>query len=178
MQHLLCADRVASRQAGTHFLLLLPSSGHTYFVTLRFSLQEIVTKDEDKKKKKKRNNHMPRAADLCFLYLHVSQNTALYRNAEKRTQQTGSRTESVTFDQLRKLEVGKCSRGSGSLSPSDSRWRGRTGSEAAPPPSTTSEAHNMWPLSQHGWDWLLFTEECLYSATRQVRKCLSDVKPS
>lgn len=39
----------SGRQAGTHFLLLLPSSGHTFFVTLRFSLQEIVTKDEDKK---------------------------------------------------------------------------------------------------------------------------------
>lgn len=37
------------QQAGTHFLLLLSSSGHTFFVTLRFSLQEIVTKDEDKK---------------------------------------------------------------------------------------------------------------------------------
>ena len=43
------AGRQAGRQAGTHFLLLLPSSGHTFFVTLRFSLQEIVTKDEDKK---------------------------------------------------------------------------------------------------------------------------------
>lgn len=49
LQHRLYADRVAGRQACTHFLLLLPSSGHTFFVTLRFSLQEIVTKDEDKK---------------------------------------------------------------------------------------------------------------------------------
>lgn len=35
-------------QAGTHFLLLLPSSGHTFFVTLRFTLPETA-KDEDKK---------------------------------------------------------------------------------------------------------------------------------
>lgn len=58
-----------------------PSSDHTFFVTLWFSLQEIVSKDEEKK------NHMPWAADLCFLYLRVSQNTALYRNSEKRPQQ-------------------------------------------------------------------------------------------
>lgn len=37
------------------------------------------------------------AADLCFLYLHVSQNTALYRNTEKRLQQKSSRTESFVF---------------------------------------------------------------------------------
>lgn len=42
-------EEQAGRQAGTHFLLLLLSSGHTVFVTLWFSLQEIVTKDEDKK---------------------------------------------------------------------------------------------------------------------------------
>lgn len=44
-----------------------------------------------------KNDHMPRAADLCFLYLHVSQNTALYRDSEKRPQQTSSRTESFVF---------------------------------------------------------------------------------
>lgn len=37
----------AGRQAPTS--CYLPSSGHTFFVKLRFSLQEIVTKDEDKK---------------------------------------------------------------------------------------------------------------------------------
>ena len=36
--------------------------------------------------------------------------------------------------------------------------------------------HNMWPLSQHGWDWLLFTEECLCSTTEQWGKHLSDGK--
>lgn len=87
------ADRVTGRQAGTHFLLLLSSSGHTFFVTLRFFLQEIVTKDEDQKK-----DHMPWAADLCFLYLHVSQKTALYRNTDKRPQQTSSRTETLSVD--------------------------------------------------------------------------------
>lgn len=74
----------------------MPSSGHTFFVKLRFSLQEIVTKVEDQKKKKNQNkirSHVL-AADLCFLYLHVSQNAALYRNTEKRLQQTSSRTES------------------------------------------------------------------------------------
>lgn len=40
---------------------------------------------------------MFRAADLCFLYLHVSQNAALYRNTEKRLQQTSWRTESFVF---------------------------------------------------------------------------------
>lgn len=44
---------------------------------------------------------------------------------------------------------------------------GQAGSEAALQPSATSEAHNMWPLSQHGWDWLLFTEECLCSTTEK-----------
>lgn len=47
--------------------------------------------------KKKKKNHMLLAADLCFLYLHVSQNTALYRNTEKRLQQKSSRTESFVF---------------------------------------------------------------------------------
>ena len=76
----------------------MPSSGHTFFVKLRFSLQEIVTKVEGpKKKKKKKKDHMLLAADLCFLYLHVSQNTALYRNLEKRLQQMSSRTESLSL---------------------------------------------------------------------------------
>lgn len=44
-----------------------------------------------------KNDHMPRAADLCFLYLRVSQNTALYRNSEKRPQQSSSRTEGFVF---------------------------------------------------------------------------------
>lgn len=42
--------------------------------------------------KMRKKHHMPWAADLCFLYLHVSQNTALYRNCEQRLQQTSSRT--------------------------------------------------------------------------------------
>lgn len=33
------------------------------------------------------SDHMPRAADLRFLCLHVSQNAALYRNTETRPQQ-------------------------------------------------------------------------------------------
>lgn len=49
-----CNTTEACWQSLRHFLLLLPSSGHTFFVKLRFSLQEIVTKAEDQKKKKKR----------------------------------------------------------------------------------------------------------------------------
>lgn len=45
------------------------------------------------------------AADLCFLYLHVSQNTALYRNTEKRLQQKSSRTESFVF--LAHMKIGQ-----------------------------------------------------------------------
>lgn len=93
LQHTLYADRVAGKRP-------LPSATAFLWSRLlwkvRFSLQEIVTKDEDKKKKKKRD-HMPRAADLCFLYLHVSQNTAIYRNTEKRPEQTSSRTEGFVF---------------------------------------------------------------------------------
>lgn len=40
---------------------------------------------------------MPWAADLCFLYLHVSQNAALYRNTEKKLQQGSSRTNGIVF---------------------------------------------------------------------------------
>lgn len=43
--------------------------------------------------KTKKKDHMPWAADLCFLYLHVSQNAALYRNTEKKLQHAISRTE-------------------------------------------------------------------------------------
>lgn len=44
----------------------------------------------------KKRSHA-RAADLCFLYLHVSQNTALYRNTERRPQQTSSSAEGFVF---------------------------------------------------------------------------------
>lgn len=74
-----CNTSKACWKSWRHFLLLLPSSGHTFFVKLWFSLQEIVTKVEDKKKKE----HMVLAADLRFLYVHVSQNTAFYRNREE-----------------------------------------------------------------------------------------------
>lgn len=50
-----------------------------------------------KNKPKTKSDHMFWAADLFFLYLHVSQNAALYRNTEKRLQQTSSRTESFVF---------------------------------------------------------------------------------
>lgn len=46
---------------------------------------------------KTKKNHMPWAADLCFLYLHVSQNAALYRNTEKKLQQASSRTKGFVF---------------------------------------------------------------------------------
>lgn len=45
-----CNTSKACWKSWRHFLLLLPSSGHTFFVKLRFSLQEIVTKVEDQKK--------------------------------------------------------------------------------------------------------------------------------
>lgn len=89
LQHRLYANIVAGRHPLPS--AMLPSSGHTFFVTLRFFLQETVTKDEDKKR-----SHA-RAADLCFLYLHVSQNTALYRNTERRPQQTSSSAEGFVF---------------------------------------------------------------------------------
>lgn len=55
---MLYADKGGNLVSPTSFCLL-PSSGHTFFVKLWFSLQEVLTKDEDKK-----NDHMPRAADL------------------------------------------------------------------------------------------------------------------
>lgn len=69
----------SGKQAGTHFLLLPPSlwSHLLCRIAVRFTrncYQRWAPK----------NDHMPRAADLCFLCLRVSQNAALYRNAETR----------------------------------------------------------------------------------------------
>lgn len=83
---MLYADKGGNLVSPTSFCLL-PSSGHTFFVKLWFSLQEVLTKDEDKK-----TITCPEQL-ICFLYLRVSQNTALYRNTERRPQQTSSRTE-------------------------------------------------------------------------------------
>lgn len=48
-----------------------------------------------KKKIKQNSDHMPQAADLSFLCLHVSQNTALYRKTVKRPHWSGSRPDFV-----------------------------------------------------------------------------------
>lgn len=74
----------SGKQGGTHFLLLPPSSGHTFFCGSLY--KKLLPK------KRTKNEHMPSAADLCFLYLLVSQNTALYRNTASGPQQTSSRT--------------------------------------------------------------------------------------
>lgn len=64
-------------QAPTSFCYL-PSSGHTFFVKLRFSLQEIVTKDEDKK-----TITCPEQLISVSCICVSAKNTALYRNTEK-----------------------------------------------------------------------------------------------
>lgn len=87
LQHRLSADRVA----GTHFLLLLPSSGHTFFVTLRFSLQEIVTKDEDKK-----TITCPEQL-ISVSCICMSAKILPYTETLKRPQQTSSRTGGFVF---------------------------------------------------------------------------------
>lgn len=224
---MLYADKGGNLVSPTSFCLL-PSSGHTFFVKLWFSLQEVLTKDEDKK-----TITCPEQL-ICFLYLRVSQNTALYRNTERRPQRTSSRTEAsspvwtrrcqrrffvkcscmqripvfsrsgafsfsfqnklfnfktlgvaafikqmklsfqkiIAKQQINSSSWGTWMRCSGSLLGGQSR---QSGSEAGLQPSARLN-HNMWPLSQHGWDWLLFTEECLCSTTEQEGKYLSDVK--
>lgn len=134
------------------------------------------------------------AADLCFLYLRVSQNTALYRDTEKRLQQKSSRTESFVFvahleDRTDSLVL--CDtwfhRGPTQANATEFYYLERTinrnnrehqsssrpsefcndeASQAAGPAYSSKEhlSCNMWPVSQHGWDWLLFTEECLCSS--------------
>lgn len=78
----------------------------------------------------------------------------------------------IAKQQINSSSWGTWMRCSGSLLGGQSR---QSGSEAGLQPSARLN-HNMWPLSQHGWDWLLFTEECLCSTTEQEGKYLSDVK--
>lgn len=91
LQHKLYADRVARKQTGKH---PLPSA--FLWSHLLCKIAVLFTRNCYQRRGQK-NDHMPWAADLCFLYLHVSQNTALYRNTEMRPQQTSSRTESFVF---------------------------------------------------------------------------------
>ena len=94
LQHRLCADRVAGKQAGrqapTSFFYCLP------LVTPSLKIAVLFTRNCYQRRGQK-NDHMPRAADLCFLYLRVSQNTALYRDTEKRPRQASSRTGGFVF---------------------------------------------------------------------------------
>lgn len=90
LQHRLYADRVAGRHP-------LPSATAFLWSHLLCKTAVLFTRNCYQRRGQKKNDHMPWAADLCFLYLHVSQNTALYRNTEKRPQQTSSRTEGFVF---------------------------------------------------------------------------------
>lgn len=80
----------SGRQAPTSFCYRLPLVTSSLKSAVLFTRNCYQRRGQKKEKKK---DHMPWAADLCFLYLHVSQNTAIYRNTEKRPQQTSSRTE-------------------------------------------------------------------------------------
>lgn len=84
----------SGRQAGMH---PLPSATAFLWSHLLCNIAVLFTRNCYQRRGQK-NDHMPWAADLCFLYLHVSQNTALYRNAERRPQQTSSRTEALSSD--------------------------------------------------------------------------------
>lgn len=76
-------------QAGKH---PLPSATAFLWSHLLCKIAVLFTRNCYQRRGQK-NDHMHWAADLCFLYLHVSQNNALYRNTEKRPLQTSSRTE-------------------------------------------------------------------------------------
>lgn len=80
-------------QAGKH---PLPSATAFLWSHLLCKIAVLFTRNCYQRRGQK-NDHMHRAADLCFLYLHVSQNNALYRNTEKRPLQTSSRTEGFVF---------------------------------------------------------------------------------
>lgn len=84
----------SGRQAGMH---PLPSATAFLWSHLLCNIAVLFTRNCYQRRGQK-NDHMPWAADLRFLYLHVSQNTALYRNAEGRPQQTSSRTEALSSD--------------------------------------------------------------------------------
>lgn len=85
----------AGRQAPTSFFYCLP------LVTPSLKIAVLFTRNCYQRRGQK-NDHMPRAADLCFLYLCVSQNTALYRDTEKRPRQASSRTGGFVFRRAHK----------------------------------------------------------------------------
>lgn len=139
------------------------------------------------------------AADHCFLYLHVSQKTALYRNTEKRLQQSSSRMKSFVFaaqegrmdsggfkeslSQANTVKMYSFSNTQSTATPGttkahqDLQCSAATSAERGGEPSLQPQKHlscNMWPGSQHGWDWLLFTEECLCSSTSSHGKLVAN----